>query len=115
MSGFYTPDQLRQIALKLATKRLASREHSTQELEIYLRLRDFPEEVIASTLANLTGQGLLDDRRYARALRCGRSRIRLDREDLFDDVVQAVAVTCRANLAFDGPIALHEPLRAPGN
>jgi regulatory protein len=66
MSGFYTQAQLRQIALNLALKRLSSREHSTQELEVYLQRRDFPEDVIASVLASLTDQKLLDDRRYAR-------------------------------------------------
>lgn len=60
--------EIRRDARELALKRLSLREHSGRELETYLKRKEIPAEIAAETVARLTDENLLDDRRYARAM-----------------------------------------------
>lgn len=53
---------------ELALKRLSLRENSAHELEIYLKRKEIPTDLIADTLATLIKEKLLDDRRYAQEM-----------------------------------------------
>lgn len=53
---------------------LAMREHSRKELEMKLRLKDFPLDVIADQLERLVQDGLLSDLRFAEQFISSRQR-----------------------------------------
>jgi regulatory protein len=60
--------EVRREARELALRRLSIREHSSRELETYLKQRQIPAEIAAETVAQLTEEKLQDDRRFARAM-----------------------------------------------